>query len=628
MKRKLDTDAPRKRVWAFHQTWARILASPKHLHEVCASHSPRAVDALVKAMVNQDTPWTVFDELETAGLFKDEYAVHLARAAVKEGDLGRLETALSKNVPRGDMYRLLREAFGNDDTSEVIIKHMRSKRWTIGPVNIDMIAGSSMFKSIVAATTDERFTSFHVKKFYEVHPRHALVKLFEEVDVSTMIRLGSCFMSLIISRTRSEVPQILQRALQRSGERRVEFITSLVYPKEQCVPLPTTRAMNMGSDDILIILIELFNANGVKWNRRDKEHGNRTPSLVAVMCAAKRYIRVATARRVIFGGGGSLYTVDNLGMNAFGYAATFKAPVEVLNLVFNAHLPTTVDRHMRFTARRDFGPYNSSLAVCLAESDYPFSYLVYIGDLPTRISDAAKYLARMPLFEHSIERRHHSGLLPVQLMALNFKQVVPELKSDSSSWSTVLYNLMRVHATRLPLGFTLEHMRRGVAYLISEGHVTVEEVAGMASAMMVPFWEPSWGQAPEYGLDESVLQLCEIDSSPQWSAVLCLKLAERFPMEAIVSALQRHAPRPKYIRIKKELVFPAYCNTYHSNWVKATVGKLFRADDLVLDTIAKFVCFGETRLPYRINAEEFAKVARRASPLVLGELPYYPTYEE
>ena len=628
MKRKeVDPDAPRKKVWGFKQTWGLILASPKHIQEVCASHSPRAVDALFKAMLNKDTPRAVFDELETAGLFKDEYAVHLARAALKEGDLGRLATALSKNVPRCDVYRLLRESFGNDDTSEFIIKHMRIKRWTIGPVNIEMIASSSMMKSILAATTDERFTSFHVKKFYDVHRRHALVELFEAVDVSTMIRLGACVMSLIMTPRSNEVGEILQRALQRSGDRQVEFITSLVYPKEHCVSLPTTRAMLMGLDGVLLTLIDLFNANGVKWNRRDREHGNRTPSLVAVMCAAKRYIRVDTARRVIFGGGGSLYKDDNLGMNAFGYVATLKAPVEVLDLVFTAHLPNSIDRHMRFTARRDIGPYNSSLAVCLAESDYPFSYLLYNGDLTTRISDAVKYMARMPLFENSIERRHHSGLLPVQLMALNFKQVLPELKSASSSWSTVLYNLMRVQSNRVPLGFTLEHMRRGVAYLISEGHVTVEEVAGMASAMMLPFWEPSWGQAPEYGLDDSARQLCEIDSSSQWTAVLCLKLTERFPMEAIVSALQRHAPRPKYIRIKKELVFPAYCSTYHSNWVKATVGKLFRADDLVLDKIARYVCFGETRLPYRINAAEFARVVQKMGPLVLGGLPYYPTYE-
>jgi hypothetical protein len=314
-------------------------------------------------------------------------------------------------------------------------------------------------------------------------------------------------------------------------------------------------------------------------------------------------------------------------MNAFGYVATLKAPVEVLDLVFNAHLSKSVDRHMRFTPRRDIGPYNSSLAVCLAESDYPFSYLVY-HNLATRISDAVKYMARMPLFENSIERRHHSGLLPVQLMALNFKQVLPELKSASSSWSTVLYNLMTVKSNRMPLGFTLEHMRRGAAYLISEGHVTVEEVAGMASSLMVPFWDPSWGQAPLYGLDESVRQLCEIDSASQWTAVLCVKLAERFPMEAIMASLQRHAPRHTYIRIKKELVFPAYCSTYHSNWVKATVGKLFRADDLVLDTIAKFVCFGETRLPYRTTAAEFAKIEKKMGPLVLGELPYYPTYED
>jgi hypothetical protein len=629
MKRKeVAPAAPRKKVWGFKQTWDLILASPKHLQEVCASHSPRAVDALFKAMLNKDTPREVFDELETLGLFRDDYAVHLARAALNDRDLVRMSTALSKTIPRCDVYRLLRDSFGNDDMSALIIDYMTSKALSIGHVNIDMISGSSMMKSIVAATKDPRFTSFHVKKFNEVHPGHALVKLFEEVDVPAMIRLGSCFMSLIIARNRSEVPQILQRALQRSGERRVEFITSLVYPKEQSVWLPTTRAMIMGSDDILIILINLFNANGVKWNRRDRMHGNRTPSLVAVRCAAKQYIRMETARRVIFGGGGSLYRDDNMGMSAFGCVATLKAPVEVLDLVFTAPLHKSRDRHMRFTARRDNGPYNSSLAVCLAESDYPFSYSGYSGDLATRIRVAVNYMARMPLFASSIERRHYSGLLPVQLMALNFKQVLPELKSDSSSWSTVLYNLLRVQTIRVPLGFILEHMRRGVAYLISEGHVTVEEVAGMASSLMVPFWEPSWGRPPEYGLDESVRQLCEIESASQWTAVSCLKLAERFPMVAIVSALRRHAPRPKYLRIKKELVFPAYCSTYHSNWVKATVGKLFRADGLVLDLIAKFVCFGETRLPYRINAADFAKTVQRARPLVLGELPYYPTYDE
>jgi hypothetical protein len=625
MKRKDPVaETPRKKVWGFKQTWGHILACPKHIQEVCASHSPRAVDALFKSMLNKDTPRAVFDELETLGLFKDDYAVHLARAALQEGDLRRLSTALRKNIPRCDVYRLLRESFGNDDTSVLIIEHMRGKGWSIGLVNIDMIASSSMTKSIVAAT--HWFTSFHIKKFHDFHGRHALKDLFEAVDVSTMIRLGSCFLSLLMNRT-FEVGDVLRHALQRSGGRRVEFITALVYPKEQSVPLPTTRAMLTGVDDVLLTLIDLFNSNGIKWNRRDREHGNRTPSLIAVMCATKRYLRLDTARRVIFEGGGSLYKDDNLGMNAFGYVATLKAPVEVLDLVFNAHLAKSMDRHMRFTVGRDVGPYNSSMAVCLAESDYPFSYLVY-DDLATRISGAVKYMASMPLFESSIERRHHSGLLPVQLMALNFKQVFPELKSDSSSWSSVLYNLMTVKSNRVPLGFTLAHMRRGVAYLISEGHVTVGEVAGMASSLMVPFWEASWGQGPAYGLDESVRQLCEIDSASQWTAVLCLKLSERFPMEAIVAALQRHASRPIYRRITKELVFPAYCSTYHSNWVKATVGKLFRADDLVLDTIAKFVCFGETRLPYRTTAEEFAKVAQRMNPLVLGELPYYPMYCE
>lgn len=553
MKRKDSTlEAPRKKVWGFKRTWSQILASPKHVQEVCASHSPRAVDALFKAMLGKDTPRAVFDELETLGLFKDEYAVHQARAALKEDDLGRLSTALKK-IPRCAMYRLLRESFGNDPTSALIIGHMKSKGWSIGLVNVDMISRSSMMNSIVASTTDERFTSFHIKMFYDVHRRHALKTLFERVDVSTMIRLGSCFLSLLMMKAQ-DMGEIIQHALQRSGERRSEFITSLVYPKEQCVPLPTTRAMLMGLDGVLMTLIDLFNEHGIKWGRRDKEHGNRTPSLVAVMCATKRYISVNTARRVIFGGGGSLYKDDNLNINAFGYVATLKAPVDVLELVFNAHRPYSMDRHIRFTAHRDIGPYNSSLAVCLAESDYPFSYLVYDNDLATRISDAVKYMARMPLFEKSIERRHHSGLLPVQLMALNFKQVLPELKSASSSWSTVLYNLMIVKSNRVPLGFTLEHMRRGVAYLLSEGHVTREEVAGMASATMVPFWEPSWGQAPVYGLDDSVRQLGEIECAPQWTAILCLKLAGRFPLEAVVSALKRHFPRVKYNRIKRARV--------------------------------------------------------------------------
>ena len=634
MKRKeVAAAAPRKRVRDFHQTWGLIVGSPKHLQEVCASHSPRAIDALFVAMLDKDTPRVVFDEIETLGLFKDEYAVHLARAALKENDIGMMSRALSKTIRRCDTYRLLRASLGNDDMSALVIEYMFRKSLPLGITNIDMIVASSMVRSIVAATKDARFTCYHLKTFYDNHRIRTLVELFEAVDVDVMIRLGACFMSLIISRSRShEVEQILQRALQRSGERRLEFINSLVYPKEQCVPLPTTRAMLMRMDDIMITLIELFNANGVKWNRRDREHSNRTPSLVAAICAARGYITVETARRVILDGGGSLYRDDNLGMSAFGYVVTLKAPLNVLKLVFTAYKHPSRDRHMRFTTRRDFGPNHSSMAVCLAESDYPFSYTDYPfsytdyqNDLATRIRVAVKYMARMPLFERSIERRHYSDLFPVQLMALNFKQVLPELKSASSSWSTVLYNLMLVKSRRVPLSFILKHMRLGVEYLISEGHVTVEEVAGMATSLMVPFWDPSWGRVPEYGLDESVRQLCEIDSAPQWMAVSCIKLAERFHMEDIVSALERHALQPKYLRIKKELVFLAYSSTYHSNWVKATVGKLFRADGLVLDLIAKFVCFGETRLPYL--STDFAKVSQRV-PRVLGELPYYPSYDE
>lgn len=606
-----DPRMKRKRVTCFEKTWARVLADPSTLQEVGDDHSPKAVAAMLKAMLSKDTPRAVFDELERLGLLAD-HAATVARAALQRQDLAWLSSALSLNIPRFEMYRLLREAFGNDDSTAMIIDHMHGKQWTIGPVNIEAIAHSSMARAIVAATRDPRFSTFNLRSFHIFHGDGVLKVLFETMDVPTMIRMAACGLSLLMVRASSDdILEVLRLMLRRAGDHLDELVEALVFPKEYCTPLPMTRALLRGLDDIVGALIGLYNDHGIVWSRRDKQYGNRTPSLVAVLCASNKRLSLATAKRVILEGGGSLYKDDNLGLNAFGYAFTLKSPVEVIDLVFTACSQDSVDRHIRFGESRDNGPFNSSVAVCLAESDYPFSYC---EELPTRISAAAQYMAHLPLFASSIERRHHTGLYPVQLMALNLKQVVPELKTYHSSWSSVLYNLMRVQAWRLPVAFTLEQMRRGVAYLIAAGHVSVEEVAGMASAMMLPFWEPSWGQAPLYGLGESVRQLRLIDCAPQWSAVICLKLAQRFPLEDIVEALQDR-------RICKELVLPAYCSTYHSNWVKATVGKLFHADDLVLDTIARYVCFGEARLPFKVAADEFAQLAQRIDPLGLGELP-------